>query len=387
MASVQPYTTKKGTRYRVQYVDQYGKPSGKRGFLTAGAAKKFAATVTVEVSQGTFIAPSAGETTVGELAAIWLDTRTHMKISTQNLMQLTWDTHIDDEWSHIEIASIKHSHVQRWVSLLAKDMSASSVRRCHSVLAQILDIGVNDRLIPNNPARKVRLPRKKKSEQIFLTLSQVRALAKDAKYPEIIWVLATTGLRWGELCVLRPRDVDVKRRRISVSRAMVRDGSTKLIGDPKTHEKRTVAVPSFVCNMLAPLVEGADQEALIWPARDGGPMISPGHKTWFAGAVDKCVASGEIPARITPHGLRHVAAGLLVSAGANVKIVQKQLGHASAVMTLDTYASLFDGDLDEVADVLDLMNEGVPAAEARKEVTEAELEETEEPDIGALEAV
>lgn len=57
--------------------------------------------------------------------------------------------------------------------------------------------------------------------------------------------------------------------------------------------------------------------------------------------------------RVTPHGLRHVAAGLLVSAGANVKVVQRQLGHASAAMTLDVYADLFDGDLDEVAEVMD----------------------------------
>jgi integrase len=38
---------------------------------------------------------------------------------------------------------------------------------------------------------------------------------------------------------------------------------------------------------------------------------------------------------------------------ANVKAVQRMLGHAKASMTLDTYADLFDEDLDEVADRLD----------------------------------
>lgn len=37
-----------------------------------------------------------------------------------------------------------------------------------------------------------------------------------------------------------------------------------------------------------------------------------------------------------------------MSAGANVKVVQRQLGHESAAMTLDTYADLFDADLDVV---------------------------------------
>lgn len=48
---------------------------------------------------------------------------------------------------------------------------------------------------------------------------------------------------------------------------------------------------------------------------------------------------------------RHTAASLAVSSGANVKAVQRMLGHASAAMTLDTYADLFDSELDAVATV------------------------------------
>jgi integrase len=56
---------------------------------------------------------------------------------------------------------------------------------------------------------------------------------------------------------------------------------------------------------------------------------------------------------MTPHDLRHTAASLAVQAGANVKAVQRMLGHASAAMTLDVYAGLFGDDLDAVADRLD----------------------------------
>ena len=44
---------------------------------------------------------------------------------------------------------------------------------------------------------------------------------------------------------------------------------------------------------------------------------------------------------------------MLVHAGANVKAVQRQLGHKSATMTLDVYADLFDDDLDAVGDAMD----------------------------------
>jgi integrase len=50
-----------------------------------------------------------------------------------------------------------------------------------------------------------------------------------------------------------------------------------------------------------------------------------------------------------------------VAAGANVKAVQRMLGHASASMTLDVYAGLFGDDLDAVADRLD---EAVAAQDA-----------------------
>jgi integrase len=71
---------------------------------------------------------------------------------------------------------------------------------------------------------------------------------------------------------------------------------------------------------------------------------------WFDPAATAVGLGG-----LTPHELRHTAASLAVSAGANVKVVQRMLGHASAAVTLDIYADLFDEDLDAVATMLDQM--------------------------------
>jgi integrase len=73
----------------------------------------------------------------------------------------------------------------------------------------------------------------------------------------------------------------------------------------------------------------------------------------FLPAVDKCQKTDDSFPSITPHDLRHTAASLAISAGANVKALQRMLGHAKASMTLDVYADLFDEDLDGVADRLD----------------------------------
>lgn len=124
------------------------------------------------------------------------------------------------------------------------------------------------------------------------------------------------------------------------------------MGTPKNHKKRTVPFSRFLSEHLARQCEGKGRDDLVFPGENGNHLrlarVHEDNMSWFAGAVKR---SG-VP-RITPHDLRHTAASLAVSAGANVKAVQKMLGHALAAMTLDVYADLFDGDLDSVSDALD----------------------------------
>jgi integrase len=88
----------------------------------------------------------------------------------------------------------------------------------------------------------------------------------------------------------------------------------------------------------------------LWSTAAGGCLAPPGAESWLASAVRRCQAADESFPRVTAHDLRHTAASLAISAGANVKVVQRMLGHTSAAMTLDIYASLFDSDLDAVAE-------------------------------------
>ena len=68
-------------------------------------------------------------------------------------------------------------------------------------------------------------------------------------------------------------------------------------------------------------------------------------------AFDRAAASIGMPG-LHPHELRHTAASLAIASGADVKVVQTMLGHASAAMTLDQYGHLFGDRLDEVADAM-----------------------------------
>lgn len=70
---------------------------------------------------------------------------------------------------------------------------------------------------------------------------------------------------------------------------------------------------------------------------------------------------------MTSHDLRHTTASLAISSGANVKAVQRMLGHASAAMTLDTYADLFEDDLNAVSAALDVARRNAALGRGRNE--------------------
>ncbi|WP_235683338.1 tyrosine-type recombinase/integrase [Mycolicibacterium fluoranthenivorans] len=136
------------------------------------------------------------------------------------------------------------------------------------------------------------------------------------------------------------------------------------MGTLKGGEHRTPILAQFVVDELAKTVRGKTLNAVIWPSQTGGYLKPPAtHDSWLSGAVARCqaaaelarAAEGEEPStpvfpRITAHDLGHTAASLAIASGANVKVVQRMLGHKSAAMTLDVYADLFDDDLTAVAD-------------------------------------
>lgn len=358
MATIEPYETANGKRYRVRYRKPDRTQTDKRGFKTKRDADAFAATVEVSKLKGEFIDPAASKVLVGELGPNWLSRQTHMKPSSFRPVEIAWRVHVEPAWGGVAVADVRKTAIQSWVSGMTagvegqKPKGASTVIRAFGVLAAILDEAVDDRRILTNPARGVNLPRKPKKQHVYLTHEQVHSLAAEAKYPTLILVLAYCGLRWGEATALRVRDLDTLRRRLRVEENAVMVGSKIEVGTPKSHKRRVVPFPRFLAEPLAEQCIGKHRDDLVFPGEDGSYLrsarVHEDNRSWFAGAVKR---SG-VP-RITPHDLRHSAASFAVSSGANVKAVQRMLGHSSAAMTLDVYADLFADDLDAVATALD----------------------------------
>jgi integrase len=358
MATIEKYQISSGaTLYRVRYRTPDNRQTDKRGFTSKRDAERFRNKVEVDKMLGEYVAPSHARVTVGELGPAWLDRqRGHLKPSGYGPMETAWRLRIQPRWGHVALGDIRPTAVQQWISDLgrgtpdAEPVGASVMKRTHHVLSGILADAVRDNLIARNPAAGVKLPRPTRKRPVYLTHQQVAALAAaSGEYEGLVLLLAYTGLRWGEAVGLRIGDLDMLRRRASISENAVQSGSQIFVGTPKAHKQRTVPLPEFLLTYLARQCEGRGRDDLLFPGDDGKHLRRPHPESgWFA----KAVAESKIP-RTTPHDLRHTAASLAVSAGANVKAVQKMLGHASAAMTLDIYADLFDDDLEAVATALD----------------------------------
>lgn len=368
MATIKPYETAAGKRYRVRYRKPDGTQTDKRGFKTKKEAELFLASTTISKATGDYIDPQAGRALVGHLAQAWLAGKKPpvLKPSSYASLESSWKTHVEPEWARREVKGITRPEVQEWIADLSDRRSATVVIRAHGVLAGILDNAVAERRLGKNPARGVQLPTKTRASKTYLSHDQLKRFAAASKYPILVLVLGFTGLRWGEVSALRVRHVNQVRRRLSVEENAVLVGSVIHVGTPKTHEVRTVAYPKVLASAIDDLCDGRDPgEILFGDGVHHMKLPHPSH-SWLTQAArrarkqqEKEIAEAKdqgvtlkmaLVPDMSAHEFRHTAASLAVQSGAHVKAVQRMLGHKSAAMTLDTYADLFDEDLDDVAE-------------------------------------
>lgn len=354
MGSVYSYTNATGERrYRIIYRKPDNRQTQERGFARKKDAEARLSEVELSKHRGEFISPTDGQVQVRELAIEWLAAKKGvLKPTSYAPLDASWRNYVEPQWGSRSITSIRHTEVQRWVSGI--DKSATVVIRAYGILASILDGAVRDRRIRENVARGVTLPRKgSQKTRRYLSHEELwRVAGHCGRHKPLILTLGYCGLRWGELVALRVADVDFEKRRIRVTKSVSQIGKDFHEGTPKSYENRTTPVPREVSRLLKAVCEGKHTNDLVFDDGYGGYQrrvhSSENERTWWVAAMKKANVE-----RMVLHDLRHTAASLAVSAGANVKAVQRMLGHASAAMTLDVYADLFDEDLEAVAERLD----------------------------------
>ena len=241
-----------------------------------------------------------------------------------------------------------------WVGgLIARGLAPATATRALATLRSILAFAVADGRVPHNVAATVRRPTsgRVRREGQALTLAELHALtaACAGPYRDVVPVLALAGLRWGELAGLQVGDrVSVPGPGLRLSRAVLASegGGALYVDTLKNHRARTVPLVAELVPIIDRWSAGKEPQAWLFAAPGGGPLRESNWKRsvgWRAARV----AAGVPDVRV--HDLRHTAASLWLAAGADPKVVQRVLGHATAAMTMDLYGHLVDASLWQAA--------------------------------------
>jgi integrase len=320
-------------------------------------AKAFASQIEADKSRGLYSDPHLGKITFAEWADHWLSTKVRLKPKTIDGYHSVLRTHLLPEFGRIPIARIDPIHVQQWVADMdAAGLSTSRIRQAYQLLSASLKAAVESGYLGRTPCVGVRVPRTAVREKRYLTEHQVALLAESIREPygALVYVLAYGGLRWAEAVGLRKSRCDLLRSRLEVTETLSEVGGRFHWVPPKTYEKRSVAIPAFVRDMLDDLVSATDSGAqrLVFTSSEGAPLRSSNFaKRVWTPALDRLI--DDIPRDLTPHHLRHTCASLMIRAGAHARAVQGHLGHSSITVTMDVYGHLFPDDMDALAGRLD----------------------------------
>lgn len=255
--------------------------------------------------------------------------------------------YIDPKLGDTKLSQLTPLQIQSFYNdMTAKGLSPRTVRYTHSVLRNALDQAVKWKMLHQNPAQYVDLPRQKKTEMKALSPEQAQRFleeAVDSRWYAFFSLLLTTGMRPGEALGLKWDDVDYKQGRVSIKRAMTRGGQLE---EPKTAKsRRSIPIPKSVVQDLRNhkktqaeerlQVKDYNDQGLIFASENGG---SPHYSNLVNRHFKPLLKKAGLPETIRLYDLRHTCATLLLSAGENPKIVSERLGHANITLTLDTYS-------------------------------------------------
>ncbi len=224
-----------------------------------------------------------------------------------------------------------------YVTVLDRRYARSAIARHLSAIRTFFRFLYREGKVSRNPLALVSAPRRPRRLPKFLTPEEVRAVlrAPDVSTPRglrdraVLEILYATGMRVGELVALRRSALPAP-----VSAGQAWEGELRVLG--KGRRERIVlltdaaqdALAQYVQSGRPALLRGRASDAVFVNAR-GGPLSDRGVRL----IVDQALKVASLARHISPHVLRHTFATHLLDGGADLRVVQELLGHASLATT------------------------------------------------------
>ncbi len=245
-------------------------------------------------------------------------------------------------------------------------LSDRTVLHHYRLLSSILSSAVmDDNIIQQNPAKRVRAPHCEKLEAESLDEKQAARLlelieAEPMEYKTAVKVLLYTGARRGEVLGLQWGDVDMEGSILRIRRAsQYTPDKGVFVKAPKTKSSvRSLKVPPAAISTLKAYKQWQNERRLaigdlwqdegwVFTGWNGKPIHPDTLSGWFGDFIKKT----DLP-RIHIHTLRHTNASILIASGVNVRTVSKRLGHSQTSTTTNIYSHALESADALAADAL-----------------------------------
>lgn len=355
------------------------KPRWVGGFATRKAAVQARDAARAALHLGTYVAPQ--DLTVAAWLEQWIEGHdVELKPSTRYTYRDKIRLYLVPALGAERVQNLSPSRLSVvWKQMLSsggqggKPLSPRTVEFARAVLRKALEDAVTERIIQVNPVVGSKMPKRDgkprhttwTGEQLALFMTRV----PDERWLPLWQVLASTGMRRGEVAGLSWERVDLDGAEISVEVSTTQLGRDRVTTTPKNHERRKIAInPELVAVLRAWKASQAaerlrwgqayaDLENLVFTWPDGRPVLPDFLTKSFKTLQLEANRRAEVqPGRptlplLTVHGLRHTHATILLRSRVPVHIVAKRLGHRDPSVTLNTYADVIPDDDTSAAEV------------------------------------
>lgn len=341
---------KKTGKWLIQYryTDWQGKrrKSTKRGFATKREAEEWLRN---------FLITQKADFDM-KFADFWkmycADMETRLREHTMRTKKYIVELKILPYFGNKRVNDITAADIRQWQNELIKmGYSPTYLKTINNQLSAIFNYAVRYYDLKSNPCAKAGSMGKSKAEEMdFWTGEEFRKFIDSVMNKRLSYMafmtLYWTGMRMGELLALNPKDVDLEKRTISITKSYQRLGKKDVITPPKTPKsKRVITIPEFLAADIKDYMDS------LYELQENDRLF-PITKYYLEHEMQRGIKESGVK-RIRVHDLRHSHASMLIELGFSTLEIANRLSHEKVETTLNTYAHLYPNKQTKLAERLD----------------------------------
>ena len=282
----------------------------------------------------------------------YADMETRLREHTMRTKKYIVELKILPYFGNKRVNDITAADIRQWQNELIKmGYSPTYLKTINNQLSAIFNYAVRYYDLKSNPCAKAGSMGKSKAEEMdFWTGEEFRKFIDSVMNKRLSYMAFMTlywmGMRLGELLALNPKDVDLEKRTISITKSYQRLGKKDVITPPKTPKsKRVITIPEFLAADIKDYMDS------LYDLQEDDRLF-PITKYYLEHEMQRGIKESGVK-RIRVHDLRHSHASMLIELGFSPLEIANRLGHEKVETTLNTYAHLYPNKQTKLAERLD----------------------------------